>query len=563
MERNRRPVAIAALIALALSFAAPLPGFAMPPPRNFVPNTGAYNADGVWLRGCSLAVERHVPFDGSAAIEYALLLGEAADGSGRKFGVILGGRGGSWNEARTRVTVDQKPFDPFGPDAAALIDPEAVYRFSSLRALASVDAAALAFPADTVPEDLYRVAATLEHGCPAGTFVALGDFELVRDRALRVVAIAVRTADGSLPDIATNLPEGTELARVDGGYEARHRGPLCLTLEVSAPGYRVVRIPLELFRERVASVKADLGAYWSGDEPAVIEIAADPKSPTRNPELFFRGRALGKAPARIELRERVADAEILAAANGLESRSRFGVDGPGPVRVLVSLDAEERRASLDSKPSGAVVYLNGQAVGSTPLELAWFGPRASIRLHYDGKADWTADLKLPPGRAGRRVVTLVEERRGGGNFGSMGPAAYGYDDPGSGVRNVGVGFGVFARMSRDSYSPVVQMSASQTVGLCLDRSDGSAVGGSYDVQLNVGLSLFGGAPFDIHLDPLAVRYGLRVAPDFTGLISLGSGGGLDLTIGKLVVSANVHYHWLAFPSSGLVSASILACFRSM
>jgi hypothetical protein len=65
-----------------------------------------------------------------------------------------------------------------------------------------------------------------------------------------------------------------------------------------------------------------------------------------------------------------------------------------------------------SQPSGAVVYVNDQSVGRTPLTRASIAPGVyRIRLELDGYPAWSSSVNVEAGVSEKLIASLAERRR--------------------------------------------------------------------------------------------------------------------------------------------------------
>lgn len=563
LARRAAPFAAALAFMWAVDSVAAIP---MTPPGTLLTDaiaTAATGAGGTWLRDCTLRTT-NMPFgSASTAVDFAFLAGTTPDPSGRQVGVFLGRRGDEYADAVSpSVTFDQRSLDPFAAEAAGRFERDAAYRFEGLRLLPPGDAARLILPEAATGGDALALADSIAGICPGGLFVPGGAFELVRDRSERIVTLVVATADGGFPAIEASFPEGMSVQYANGRCEARSRGPVCFELVVTAPGYRKLAAQVVLLAEHSVDLEADLGAYWSGEPPARLMVAMDPDSPTASAELTFRGRSLGQTPLRLELRERVYGEILSLSANGIAVDRAIDIDGPGTRALPFFLDAEPRTLRLSSSPSGASVWLNGQPVGSTPLDLGWYGPAVRVRLEAVGMMTWESEIVLPPGAAEERLVSLQVQRQGDGLSSSFGLGAYGLQDARRGLRYAGGGIGAYTAMITGS-PPFENLVISGGVfgGAVLDMETGDPLGFGLDVQTCGAFSAFGNGPFDIFLQYLVIRYGIEWLPDFSFVCSLGSGLGLKLSIGGFTAVASGQYHWAGWPSTGMWSVLCVAGWK--
>ena len=91
---------------------------------------------------------------------------------------------------------------------------------------------------------------------------------------------------------------------------------------------------------------------------------------------------------------------------------------PSPAPALSKVQASSRATngllagtlSIDSRPVGASVFIDGQLIGTTPLLLPHISPGThAVRLQLAAHQDWSSTEQVVPDRRNRVTAALEED----------------------------------------------------------------------------------------------------------------------------------------------------------
>ena len=225
--------------------------------------------------------------------------------------------------------------------------------------------------------------------------------ERAQARALAHVAVLdVRTA----PAGATLYVDRLELGAVG-------RSPRRVAVE---PGERTLIARLDGHRDARLEVAAAVGETSQVEatlEPVVgtLEVASDP--PGARISVEGSSEPLGTTPFSRQMP--VGEVRLVAQLPGYVDQARTVRVRDGAVASLtfelVRAASEVAVLSVVTDPAGAVVSLDGQPLGETPLTIGDLDPGARrLSLAAAGREGWETEVLLEPGSATRVNATLVD-----------------------------------------------------------------------------------------------------------------------------------------------------------
>jgi hypothetical protein len=170
------------------------------------------------------------------------------------------------------------------------------------------------------------------------------------------------------------------------------------------------RDPSERARERAALTS---GQILVRSTPPKAGVIVNGSWRGRTP-LTLRSLALGTYTVRVvadgyaaETRRVSIDARVPEATVAVQLARGPAAARPAPVAPRPAATAGS--LYLESRPSGARVFLDGTAVGATPLLLSDLAPGAhAIRLEYPGRRPWATSVTIAAGQR-QRVAASLEE----------------------------------------------------------------------------------------------------------------------------------------------------------
>jgi formylglycine-generating enzyme required for sulfatase activity len=244
----------------------------------------------------------------------------------------------------------------------------------------------------------YRLEATLEGYHPLQTTFT------VDNRAAQRLRFEMRKLPGLLR-VSTAPPDGA-LVSVDGEVVGETPlDPLTLEagnhlLEVAAPRYRTVAREVEiegLGREQQLTLA--LEPDW-----ALVRVETEPPGA----EIQVDDQVLGVTPADVELLSGRRELALKLAGHKRVTRTLQIRAGEPQSLTGVRLDPADGLVTLRSSPSGALVTVNGQFRGQTPVELE-LAPNLthSIKFNKAGYQSTTRKVELQSGRERSLDVTLA------------------------------------------------------------------------------------------------------------------------------------------------------------
>lgn len=160
-----------------------------------------------------------------------------------------------------------------------------------------------------------------------------------------------------------------------------------------------------LISARSISTQAGLGRVWttlSFNFPDQVLATADKETVFRAFDQWFvpEGRNVTAAPVAAPVASPVAAPAAVAPATSAPPAAPAAVAAPSaaPVQApVVSATQATSRVSIQSDPTGAEIYLDGQMVGSTPSTLMIPTGSHQFRVHAPGHADWARTVNILAG----------------------------------------------------------------------------------------------------------------------------------------------------------------------
>ena len=80
-----------------------------------------------------------------------------------------------------------------------------------------------------------------------------------------------------------------------------------------------------------------------------------------------------------------------------------------PAPTTPAAPIHRRLSFVESRPPGAIVFLNGERVGTTPLTLDTVATGSqALRLELDGYRRWTSSIRVVAGERNRITASLEQ-----------------------------------------------------------------------------------------------------------------------------------------------------------
>jgi hypothetical protein len=225
--------------------------------------------------------------------------------------------------------------------------------------------------------------------------------------------------------VAAALMAGIALG-FGGGYTFAGRRPAAARAAVAAtpPGREWTEGAVTPSRsgavqpEPAATVHASAGRLLVGSMPAGAQVFVDGREKGRTPATVL-DLTLGAHRVRVTRAGYVAeDRRVVVTAERptqsvtvqLKPPAGAGVAeartpaGPSPVTTGAFTEAA---LSVDSRPRGAKVFIDGRLVGTTPVSIPHLsGGEHAIRLERDGYRRWSSSIRIAAGEPGRVTASL-------------------------------------------------------------------------------------------------------------------------------------------------------------
>ncbi|MFN3699613.1 MAG: PEGA domain-containing protein, partial [Dictyoglomus sp.] len=189
-----------------------------------------------------------------------------------------------------------------------------------------------------------------------------------------------------------SVPQGAEVY-LNGIY----RGKTPLNITNLSPGRYQIQLRLNGYKDYVGFVDVYSGQVSTYNFtmiplPATLNIFSTPSSA----EVYINGIYKGKTPISItDLSSGSYNVKLVLS--GYEEYSATVYLAPGDVKQLnVSLKPVLSEVSIDSRPQGANVYINGKYQGITPLTLYLVEGKYSLTLSLSGYSDLKTEIVVKP-----------------------------------------------------------------------------------------------------------------------------------------------------------------------
>ena len=189
--------------------------------------------------------------------------------------------------------------------------------------------------------------------------------------------------------------------------------------------------PIEQHTERAGTDRSD---RQGTRPPATGEIATPPteavgrvlvRSSPAGARVTLDGRDVGVTPVTLRALTFGTHTVLITRDGYLDDERRVAVSATRPAQSLIVELSRTRDGRpnagegtptrftaglvVESRPSGAKVFLNGEPVGSTPLNLSSVvaGSHA-LRLELDGYRRWTSSIRVVAGEPNRVTASLEQ-----------------------------------------------------------------------------------------------------------------------------------------------------------
>ncbi|MGR8918491.1 MAG: PEGA domain-containing protein [Gammaproteobacteria bacterium] len=160
---------------------------------------------------------------------------------------------------------------------------------------------------------------------------------------------------------------------------------------VSAPGYVTFSGVITVTDAQVQTHRIELEPL-----PGKLNVTL---APVARATLYIDGREHGAVPGLVEDVPAGEHRVEVRAARYLPFETQLVVEGKGiEQRLDVRLDPAWADVTLDSKPSGAAVSVDGEAVGATPITTGLLAGRRVLALALPGFKPWKQTLAIVPGK---------------------------------------------------------------------------------------------------------------------------------------------------------------------
>lgn len=166
-----------------------------------------------------------------------------------------------------------------------------------------------------------------------------------------------------------------------------------------------------LISARSIPTQAGNGRVWttlSFNFPDQVLATADKETVFRQIDQWFmpEGRGVSVAPA-----PTVAPVAAPVAAAPAAAGAAQPVAAPQPTAASPAVAPAQTtsQVKIQSDPSGAEIYLDGQMVGSTPSMLMIPSGSHTFRVHASGHPDWTRQVNILPGSEITLSATLDKD----------------------------------------------------------------------------------------------------------------------------------------------------------
>jgi hypothetical protein len=135
------------------------------------------------------------------------------------------------------------------------------------------------------------------------------------------------------------------------------------------------------------------------------------------------GKEVGMTPVTVRALAFGTHVVRLTRDGYLDDERRVAVSARRPAQSLIVELAREGRADagenaatrftaalvVESRPPGAIVFLNGERVGTTPLTLDTVATGSqALRLEMDGYRRWTSSIRVVAGERNRITASLEQ-----------------------------------------------------------------------------------------------------------------------------------------------------------
>jgi len=140
--------------------------------------------------------------------------------------------------------------------------------------------------------------------------------------------------------------------------------------------------------------------------------------------VLLDGRPVGRTPLALRELARGTHTVRVAREGYVAQERRVTLSAARPSQSLTMELVRERSAAavsaaslgryaaplmVESRPSGADVFIDGKLVGQTPLMLPEIGAGAhAVRLELDGYNRWTASVRVVAGESNRVAASLEQ-----------------------------------------------------------------------------------------------------------------------------------------------------------
>jgi hypothetical protein len=189
--------------------------------------------------------------------------------------------------------------------------------------------------------------------------------------------------------------------------------------------------PVEHPPERVASARPErsiprpsIGAETAAAAAAEAAGRVLVRSSPAGARVVLDGREVGMTPVTVRALSFGSHLVRVTRDGYIDDERRVSVSAKRPAQSLIVELSRVREAKADgegasarftaaliveSRPPGAVVYLNGDRVGTTPLTLDTVATGSqALRLEMDGYRRWTSSVRVVAGERNRITASLEQ-----------------------------------------------------------------------------------------------------------------------------------------------------------
>lgn len=173
-------------------------------------------------------------------------------------------------------------------------------------------------------------------------------------------------------------------------------------IEISHPGYRNQLLTLDVTRALASATPLPVTLDYL---PGIVEVDTGGVEA----ELLVDGQVAGKVPGEVEIEAGARDL-ILRAPRHVDHVARVEVSGGGERQQLtVQLQSAIGFLVLDTIPAGAMIVVDGQALGTAPQRLELDAGLRQLALSAPGRRSWNSEVAIIAGQTldlGRVDLTL-------------------------------------------------------------------------------------------------------------------------------------------------------------